>query len=120
MNERDFVYWLNGFVELTPDSRPSADQWLVILEHLALVMTKASPKGTPSVVAATPVSQVPWPLASCKESDGVPVNVLPFQINPTPLDAQGQWLKNFLEQKQREVDYPPLGTPYPRPGDIYC
>lgn len=117
MNERDFVYWLNGFVELTPDSTPSADQWLVILEHLALVMTKVTSK---TVVSPECGNALVKPAPDHKIEQSKPVNILPFQINPIPLDAKGQWLKGFLEQKQREVDYPPLSNPYPIPGDIYC
>jgi len=44
MNERDFVYWLNGHVELNPaQEQPTPAQWKMIKEHLALVMTKVTP-----------------------------------------------------------------------------
>jgi len=44
MNERDFVYWLNGHVELNPmQDHPTPAQWKMIKEHLALVMTKVTP-----------------------------------------------------------------------------
>jgi len=39
MNERDFVYWLQGFAELHPEP-PTPEQWQSIREHLALVFEK--------------------------------------------------------------------------------
>lgn len=41
MEPRDFCYWLNGFIELNKTDEPPTDnQWKIIKEHLALVMTK--------------------------------------------------------------------------------
>lgn len=37
MQHRDFVYWLQGYFELTPDGPLTAEQAKVIKEHLALV-----------------------------------------------------------------------------------
>lgn len=45
MNAENFVYWLNGFVELTNRTMPSAEQWKMICDHLDLVMEKRTPKG---------------------------------------------------------------------------
>lgn len=44
MNERDFCYWLNGFVELTQGQTPNPAQWKSIKEHLDLVFKKVTPK----------------------------------------------------------------------------
>jgi hypothetical protein len=45
MTSQDFVYWLNGFVELGGDkSPPSEDQWKSICDHLKLTMTKTNPQ----------------------------------------------------------------------------
>jgi hypothetical protein len=44
MNERDFCYWLNGFVELTQGQTPNPAQWKSIQEHLGEVFKKVTPK----------------------------------------------------------------------------
>lgn len=43
MTPQDFVYWLNGFVELNKGKMPDEDQWKSIQEHLKLVFTKVTP-----------------------------------------------------------------------------
>jgi hypothetical protein len=43
MNERDFAYWLNGFVEMNGGAMPTAAQWKAIQDHLALVFKKVTP-----------------------------------------------------------------------------
>lgn len=40
MNSNDFIYWLQGFVELTDADSITTEQWLIIKEHLALVVNK--------------------------------------------------------------------------------
>lgn len=42
MSPENFVYWLNGFVELD-GSLPTEQQWYSIKDHLKLVMDKKSP-----------------------------------------------------------------------------
>lgn len=42
MSPENFVYWLNGFVELTGE-KPSDEQWKSIKYHLGLAMTKITP-----------------------------------------------------------------------------
>jgi len=43
MNECEFCYWLQGFVELSDANKISPEQWLVIKDHLKLVMEKQTP-----------------------------------------------------------------------------
>lgn len=43
MTERDFAYWLNGFVELNGGALPTPAQWKSIQEHLAAVFKKVTP-----------------------------------------------------------------------------
>ena len=43
MTERDFCYWLQGFVELTQGQTPCPAQWKSIKEHLDLVFKKVTP-----------------------------------------------------------------------------
>lgn len=44
MSPQDFVYWLNGFVELGGDKNPPDEaQWKMICEHLKLTMVKVTP-----------------------------------------------------------------------------
>lgn len=42
MTPNDFVYWLQGYVELNGDV-PTEQQWEVIKDHLQLVMDKKTP-----------------------------------------------------------------------------
>ena len=42
MTPNDFVYWLQGYVELSGDV-PTEQQWEVIKDHLQLVMDKKTP-----------------------------------------------------------------------------
>lgn len=42
MTPENFVYWLQGFAELSGDT-PTAEQWQSIRDHLALVLTKKTP-----------------------------------------------------------------------------
>lgn len=57
MNERDFVYWLQGFVELTSLDSPTAEQWKMIKEHLQLVFLKV----TPAHPTQAPIENWPQP-----------------------------------------------------------
>jgi len=44
MNAENFVYWLQGFLELREDDKPlSPKQVQIIKDHLALVFTKVTP-----------------------------------------------------------------------------
>jgi hypothetical protein len=49
MEPRDFVYWLNGFFELTGAQELNEAQTKMVKEHLALVLTKTTPEFTSSV-----------------------------------------------------------------------
>lgn len=42
MTPEQFVYWLQGFVELHGDE-PTPTQWLQIKDHLSLVFNKVTP-----------------------------------------------------------------------------
>lgn len=42
MTPENFVYWLQGFAELSGDT-PTAEQWQSIRDHLALVLTEKTP-----------------------------------------------------------------------------
>jgi hypothetical protein len=43
MDALNFVYWLNGFAELSGDAPPTAQQWQVVRNHIALVLAKRTP-----------------------------------------------------------------------------
>lgn len=43
MDSEKFVYWLQGFVELSDSDTISEKQWLVIKDHLKLVFDKKTP-----------------------------------------------------------------------------
>lgn len=42
-----FVYWLQGYVELTQRQAPTPEQWNSICEHLDLVFAKVTPPVAP-------------------------------------------------------------------------
>ena len=44
MSERDFIYWLSGFLESSKLNTLDEDQTKTIKEHLALVVTKVTPQ----------------------------------------------------------------------------
>ena len=46
MKPENFLYWLNGFVEMG-GVRPTEEQWKMIKEHLALTMQKVTVTGIP-------------------------------------------------------------------------
>lgn len=57
MTPRDFVYWLQGYFELTPGEQGlSPEQVKVIKDHLQLVMTKVTPDIT---IPYSPSSYIP-------------------------------------------------------------
>ena len=43
MTPEQFAYWLNGFVEMTPNGQPSPQQWEMIKAHLQTVFHKVTP-----------------------------------------------------------------------------
>lgn len=53
MTERDFVYWLNGFMELSGAASMDEEQVRVVREHLSLVLRKKTPS-TVAVRQSTP------------------------------------------------------------------
>lgn len=43
MNERDFCYWLQGYLEISGNKELSVDQVTIVQDHLKLVFTKQTP-----------------------------------------------------------------------------
>ncbi len=44
MTSDQFIYWLQGHIELLEDSKPPTEkQWVIIKDHLALVFDKQTP-----------------------------------------------------------------------------
>jgi len=92
MTERDFAYWLNGFVEMNGGAMPSATQWKAIQEHLALVFKKVTPpvveetKKTESVLEKT--------LREYSEKQArYPTDPIPYPTQPYPYPTQPYWLQ---------------------------
>lgn len=44
MTPENFVYWLQGFVEMNGQTNPTPEQWASICEHLKTVFTKVTPQ----------------------------------------------------------------------------
>ena len=62
MSPENFVYWLNGFVELN-GSQPNEQQWESIKDHLQLVMNKKTPVRSIMV----DVAPKPWVFTNPKD-----------------------------------------------------
>lgn len=43
MTPEQFCYWLQGFVEMNPNAMLTHTQWVIIKDHLKLVMNKQTP-----------------------------------------------------------------------------
>jgi len=43
MSPEQFLYWLQGFAELSGDAPPTPEQWKSIREHLATCFIKVTP-----------------------------------------------------------------------------
>lgn len=43
MTSEQFVYWLQGFVEMNPNAMLTHTQWLTLKDHLATVFKKETP-----------------------------------------------------------------------------
>ena len=62
MTERDFVYWLQGYLEISGSNAITAEQLMIIKDHIKLVMTKVTPSYTyTSNKLAVEVSPIEWP-----------------------------------------------------------
>ena len=48
MNERDFCYWLQGYMELTYSQELNQEQVAIIKNHLNLVFNKLTPNIQPN------------------------------------------------------------------------
>lgn len=49
-NAMDFVYWLQGFVEIANTDTISEKQWQIIKDHLKLVFDKKTPDRNDSIL----------------------------------------------------------------------
>lgn len=78
MKESDFVYWLQGFIELSDTDTISEKQWLMIKDHLKLVFDKKTPDRSEY---KTPQSTQ---------------DILDALMRPKPIDLIGkQWDENY-------------------------
>lgn len=46
MTERDFVYWLQGYLEISNSNELSPEQIQIIKDHIKLVLDKKTPDRT--------------------------------------------------------------------------
>lgn len=64
MNERDFCFWLRGFVELnSSDDGITAEQWKIIKDHLDLVHNKVTPDYDYTIVSTGSVLDIKTPIS---------------------------------------------------------
>lgn len=63
MTSEQFVYWLQGFIELNGGKLPTKEQWASIEEHIKTVFHKVTPPITPyPIVNPSPyIPAAPFP-----------------------------------------------------------
>ena len=54
MTQEQFIYWLQGFVELSQGEMPTPDQWMMICDHLKTVFIKVTPSYNPPIYPSCP------------------------------------------------------------------
>jgi len=84
MTQNDFVFWLQGFVEIqNSDNPPTKEQWQIIKDHLQLVFRKVTPNYVPqkncSIEEHTYCGQSPF-----TSLYGVKHNIPEINFNDTP------------------------------------
>lgn len=94
MTPEQFVYWLQGFVELGGETPPTKEQWESIAAHLRLVFNKK----TPEVKKAEPNEQK-------KE----------ISID----DYAREW-ERIKRESEKNREYPPFSSPYVLEPKIVC
>lgn len=79
MTPEQFVYWLQGFAEMTDDT-PTEEQWQVVRDHLSEVFDKRTPARMPSF-------EVPviWPTTPTIDPPAPMWPSVPFQPTAVPL-----------------------------------
>lgn len=55
MTPEQFCYWLQGFVEMNPNAMLTGTQWIIVKDHLKLVMNKQTPNRFPGNVQIAPI-----------------------------------------------------------------
>lgn len=43
MEHKDFVYWMQGYVEITGGRHPTEHEWKIIVDHLQTCFNKITP-----------------------------------------------------------------------------
>jgi hypothetical protein len=59
MNQDQFAYWLQGFVEMNGGKEPTRAQWKMIKDHLQLCFVKGG-VSIPQGQYRSPVHMQPW------------------------------------------------------------
>lgn len=62
MNERDFVYWLQGYLELSNTQFLSSEQVKIIQDHLSLVLYKTTPQYNTTTTTSSGIYGLQYPL----------------------------------------------------------
>jgi hypothetical protein len=95
MNQQDFCYWLNGFIELNEGKMPTPAQWKSICEHLGLVFNKVTP--------------------ALKKDNGL------SEIKPNLAEIIEKAKRDILDKEKKYIwikPFQPIGPPDFRPGPL--
>lgn len=82
MTHSEFVYWLNGYVEIC-GARPDDQQWEIIKDHLLLVFSKVTPNRSSPTYCAPSASIGSHSLPFRSRSDRI-VHEVPLNPDGTP------------------------------------
>ena len=94
MTPRDFVYWLNGFIELNPGLMSITEKQInIIRAHLALVMKNETSKVVPPVSQPEhiTVDDVPAYTGYQHEPDDSYLDLFEMPVNTTRLCSSLYW-----------------------------
>lgn len=83
MTTEQFVYWLQGFLELSGATTLNEQQIQVIKEHIALVLTKVTPSGVTPVPAITVPNtlSLPWLITCTAENKNIDLSSSPVTVS---------------------------------------
>lgn len=115
MTHENFIWWLKGFCELTPQP-PTPEQWQTIKEHLDTFFTKVTPKAPGDILPAEKTE-------SEKTQNEINQDILDrFLRGAKPLNPTnpiGTWPYRPYVAPDRPT-YTPGGDKIPNPITITC
>lgn len=126
MSPENFVYWLRGFIEISHECEPDAEQWQMIKEHLDLVMTKVTPNHNVIVKLGpdhkiTPDHGSPVLPTQVKPLKVTPLEVDDSKVRPlTPEEDIESWLQEWIKRQPKLWENSRDWVKTYKPDDFIC